>query len=226
MHRTLLAVVLLSLFAAPCFAQDAKKPKTLIEKVSYGIGLGFAKNLARQGVEADLTWLTKGIQDGLSKDAKPLLTDKEARDAMVAFEKERREKSSAQGEKNKAEGEKFLAANKKKTGVKTTSSGLQYQVIKEGKGATPKATDKVKVHYHGTLLNGKVFDSSVERGEPISFPLNGVIKGWTEGLQLMKVGGKTKFFIPSDLAYGARGAGGDIGPNSTLIFEVELLDIE
>ena len=108
----------------------------------------------------------------------------------------------------------------------TTKSGLQYKILKKGDGAKPSATDKVKVHYHGTLLDGKVFDSSVDRGEPISFPLDGVIKGWTEGVQLMPIGSKFKFFIPSDLAYGDRGAGGDIGPGATLIFEVELLAIE
>jgi FKBP-type peptidyl-prolyl cis-trans isomerase len=116
--------------------------------------------------------------------------------------------------------------NGKREGVKTTASGLQYEVLKPGTGAKPAATDTVKVHYHGTLIDGAVFDSSVDRGEPISFPLNGVIKGWTEGVQLMPVGSKYKFVIPSELAYGERGAGGKIGPNATLIFEVELLAIE
>jgi len=134
-------------------------------------------------------------------------------------------KAKVDGEKNVKEGEAFLAANAKKDGVKTTASGLQYKVIKAGTGATPKASDEVKVHYHGTLIDGTVFDSSVQRGEPISFPLNGVIAGWTEGLQLMKVGDKFQFAIPSALAYGEQGSG-PIGPNSTLIFEVELLGIE
>ena len=123
------------------------------------------------------------------------------------------------------DGEAFLAANKKKDGVKATESGLQYEVIKEGKGAKPKATDTVKVHYHGTLIDGTVFDSSVEREEPAQFPVNRVIKGWTEALQLMQVGDKYRLVIPSDLAYGESGAGGDIGPNAVLVFEVELLDI-
>ncbi len=120
----------------------------------------------------------------------------------------------------------FLAANAKKDGVKTTASGLQYKVIKSGTGKSPKATDTVKVHYHGTLIDGTVFDSSVERGEPVSFPVNGVIPGWTEALQLMKEGDKWQLFIPSKLAYGERGAGAKIGPNATLIFEVELLAVE
>lgn len=128
--------------------------------------------------------------------------------------------------KNKAEGEKFLADNKAKAGIVTLPSGLQYQVIKEGTGAKPTINDKVKTHYHGMLIDGTVFDSSVDRGEPISFPVSGVIKGWTEALQLMPVGSKWRLFIPADLAYGDRQAGAKIGPGSTLIFDVELLDIE
>jgi FKBP-type peptidyl-prolyl cis-trans isomerase FklB len=128
--------------------------------------------------------------------------------------------------KNKAEGEKFLADNKKKEGIKTTASGLQYKVIKDGTGKTPKATDTVSTHYRGTLISGKEFDSSYKRGEPAEFPVNGVIKGWTEALQLMKEGAKWQLFIPSELAYGERGAGQDIGPNSTLIFDIELLSVK
>jgi len=145
-----------------------------------------------------------------------------------AKNKEREQKAKEQldsvGAVNKAAGEAFLAENKQAPGVVVTESGLQYVVITEGKGAAPKLTDRVKVHYHGTLIDGKVFDSSVERGEPATFPLNGVIRGWTEALQLMKVGGKYKIFVPSDLAYGERGMG-PIGPNATLIFEIELLEI-
>ena len=135
-------------------------------------------------------------------------------------------KQKAAGEKNLKDGEAYLAANTKKEGVKATKSGLQYKVLKEGKGKTPKATDSVKVHYHGTLIDGSVFDSSVERGEPISFPVGGVIAGWTEALQLMKEGDKWQLVIPSKLAYGEQGPGGKIGPNSTLIFDVELLAVE
>jgi len=136
------------------------------------------------------------------------------------------EERQAKGAANEAAGKAFLAENGKKDGVITTASGLQYEVLKMGDGAKPKATDKVKVHYRGTLLDGTEFDSSYKRGQPISFPLNGVIKGWTEGVQLMPVGSKFKFYVPSDLAYGANGAGATIAPNSTLIFEVELLAIE
>ena len=209
-------------------AQDDKKPETLMEKVSYSIGLRIGKNFAGDGVEADLKWLTEGIKHGLAE-AEPLLTEKESRDAMVQFQKDLQEKQMAKAEadakKNKAEGEAFLKANKEKEGVKATDSGLQYKILQEGDGESPKETDTVKVHYHGTLLDGTVFDSSVERGEPAQFPVNRVIAGWTEALQLMKVGDKYRLFIPSSLAYKERGAGGDIGPNATLIFDVELLEI-
>lgn len=145
--------------------------------------------------------------------------------AMQAFENNMREKEAARGNEAKAAGEKFLAENGKKKGVTTTASGLQYEILKAGDGPKPQATDRVNVHYHGTLLNGKVFDSSVERGQPITFGVQEVIKGWTEALQLMPVGSKWRIFIPSNLAYGEQGAGGDIGPNEALIFDVELLGI-
>jgi FKBP-type peptidyl-prolyl cis-trans isomerase FklB len=152
------------------------------------------------------------------------------RETLNAFQKQTMSKMEAKqkvdGEKNVKEGEAFLAANGKKDGVKTLASGLQYKVIKTGTGKTPKATDTVKVHYHGTLTDGTVFDSSVERGEPATFPVNGVIPGWIEALQLMKEGDKWQLVIPPKLAYGERGAGGKIGPNSVLVFDVELLSIE
>ena len=144
---------------------------------------------------------------------------------MAAKQEQEMSKAQKQGEVNKQQGAAFLAANKSKPGVKTTASGLQYKVLKAGNGPTPKATDKVRTHYHGTLIDGTVFDSSVQRGEPAEFPVSGVIRGWTEALQLMKVGDKWQLFIPSELAYSARGAGGVIGPNSTLVFEIELLEI-
>lgn len=204
-------------------------PKTLMEKVAYGVGLGLGRNLAADDIQLDLSWMMKGVQDGMTKDVKPLLSDEEYREAMTTFQKTLQEKqlaaAAAAGDKNKAAGAAFLAANAKKQGVVTTKSGLQYQVIKRGTGPSPKATDTVKVHYHGTLLDGTVFDSSVQREEPAEFPVNRVIAGWTEALQLMKVGDKFKLFIPSELAYGERGAGGDIGPNATLVFDVDLLEI-
>jgi len=143
---------------------------------------------------------------------------------MTTFEKDMEQKQKEAAEKNKTEGAKFLEENKKKEGVKTTASGLQYKVVKDGSGAQPKATDTVTVNYRGTLINGTEFDSSYKRGQPATFPVNGVIKGWTEALQLMKVGSKYQLFIPSDLAYGERSVSPDLAANSTLIFEVELMD--
>jgi FKBP-type peptidyl-prolyl cis-trans isomerase FklB len=166
-----------------------------------------------------------GLKDALSG-KQPALSEKEMQETMEAWSKQMEDKQKAVGEKNVADGVKFLAENKSKSGVKTTASGLQYKVIKEGSGAQPKVTDTVTVHYRGTLINGTEFDSSYKRGQPASFPVNGVIKGWTEALQLMKAGSKYQLFIPSSLAYGERAAGADIAPNSTLIFEVELLDVK
>ena len=198
------------------------------EKVSYSIGLDIGTTLKRQLIDVNEELLKKGLQDGLSG-AKPLLTDEQMKETMSTFQKEMVAKQAAAkkaaGEKNAAESKKFLAENKTKEGVKTTASGLQYKVIKEGTGPSPKATETVKVNYRGTTIDGTEFDSSFKRGQPASFPVNRVIKGWTEGLQLMKVGSKYQFFVPADLAYGERGAGSDIGPNATLIFDVELLAI-
>jgi FKBP-type peptidyl-prolyl cis-trans isomerase FklB len=203
---------------------DLTNPK---QKTSYAVGVDIATSLKRQGVDLDAKALTAGIADGLA--GKPALTDEQQQAALMDLEKNLRAKAQENqkvaAEKNLKAGEDFLAANAKKDGVKTTASGLQYKVIKTGTGATPKPTDTVKVHYHGTLIDGTVFDSSVQRGEPVTFPVRGVIPGWTEALQLMKVGDKWQLFIPAKLAYGERGVG-PIGPNSTLIFEVELLSIE
>src|SRR5205814_6040748 len=182
----------------------------------------------KQKMEINTDMLAAGVKDGLSG-ANPLLTPEEVRTVMTEFSKDMRERaatvSKEAAEKNTKEGEKFLAENKTKPGVKTTASGLQYLVEKEGSGAAPKETDTVVVNYRGTLIDGTEFDSSYKRGEPASFPVNRVIKGWTEGLQMMKVGSKYQFFVPADLAYAERGAGSDIGPNATLIFDVELLGI-
>lgn len=206
---------------------DSNKPasdptlKTTKQQASYGLGLMIGKNLKDDGLEVDLTLLTRGLKDALSG-ADPKLTEDEINVAVRAFQTAMRKQRA---EKHKREGEAFLAANKKKDGVVTLESGLQYKVLKKGDGATPKLNDTVRTHYHGTLINGDVFDSSVKRGEPISFPVGGVIRGWTEALQLMKVGSKWQLFVPSSLAYGAQGRPG-IAPNATLIFEVELLGIE
>ncbi len=192
-----------------------------IDSVSYCIGNAIGKNLAKDG----LTNLNdKVLMDALHQAFNNEKTQIEGFKAQMVISNYVTKAKMEIAKKAKEEGEKFLAENKTKNGVKTTESGLQYEVIKEGEGKTPADTSIVKVHYTGTLLNGTVFDSSVERGTPAEFPLNRVIKGWTEGLQLMTVGSKYKFFIPSDLAYGTRGAGASIPANSALIFEVELLD--
>jgi FKBP-type peptidyl-prolyl cis-trans isomerase FklB len=199
--------------------------KELKDKASYSIGLNVGFTLKRQNLDLNSDAFMAGFKDATSG-KKPLLTEQEVKDTMMAFEKEMQQKQEAAGQKSAAEGEKFLAENKTKEGVKTTASGLQYKVLKEGSGAQPKANDTVTVNYRGTLIDGTEFDSSYKRGQPASFPVGGVIKGWTEALQLMKTGSKYQLFIPANLAYGERGAGRDIAPNSTLIFEVELLDVK
>jgi FKBP-type peptidyl-prolyl cis-trans isomerase FklB len=209
---------------------QGKEPlKTQKEKVSYSIGLDFGKNMKRQSIDLNLDLLLRGIKDGMN-DTKPALTDTEIQECMGAFQKEMMakmsENSKKAGEKNKKEGEVFLAENKKKPGIIALPSGMQYKIMKEGTGKSPKSTDTVTTHYRGTTLDGKEFDSSYKRNEPASFPLNRVIAGWTEALQLMKVGSKWQLFIPSNLAYGENGAGQDIGPDATLIFEVELLAVK
>jgi FKBP-type peptidyl-prolyl cis-trans isomerase FklB len=208
------------------FAQEqAPQLKDLKDKASYSIGLNIGRNFKKQNVELNPDALVAGVKDAVSG-KKPALDETQEREAMMSFQKEMMDKQKAMGEKNEADGKKFLEDNKKKDGVKTTASGLQYKVVKEGNGPQPKASDTVTVDYKGTLIDGTEFDSSYKRGQPATFPLNGVIKGWTEGLQLMKTGGKYQFFIPSDLAYGSRAMGTDIAPNSTLIFEVELKSVQ
>lgn len=210
-------------------AQQKTTLKSQKDKVSYIIGLNIGTNFKQQSLEIDTDLLLKGIKDALTN-ATPLIGEKESQEVMQAFQKEmiakQTERAKQIGDKNKKEGEVFLAENKKKPGVKTLASGLQYKALKEGTGKTPKTTDTVIVHYRGTLLDGKEFDSSYKRNEPTTWPTNKFIAGWTEALQLMKVGSKWQLFIPSKLAYGEGGAGGDIGPNATLIFEIELLRIK
>ena len=210
------------------FAEEDAFLKTEKDKLSYAIGMNIGNNLERQSLELNPEIISKGIQDSLT-DSKTLMTEQEYSDTMTAFEREMKLKQVAKlkelTEKNKQEGEAFLAENKKKDAVITLPSGLQYKVIKKGAGKTPKATDTVTVNYRGTLINGTEFDSSYLRGQPASFKVNGVIRGWTEALQLMKEGAEWQLYIPSELAYGERGVGRDIGPYSTLIFEVELISI-
>jgi len=221
-----LAVVLL---AGQLGAQESQVFKSEKEKLSYGMGMEIANNLKRQSFDLDVDLFMKGLKDALSG-GKTLMTEKDAREALMAFQKEmmakQKEAAKVSGEKNKKEGEAFLAENKKKEGVITLPSGLQYKVIKPGTGKKPSPTDKVKVNYRGALIDGTEFDSSYKRGEPASFPVKGVIPGWTEALQLMEEGAKWQVFVPSNLAYGERGAGASIGPNATLVFEVELISIQ
>jgi FKBP-type peptidyl-prolyl cis-trans isomerase FklB len=211
--------------ALPLFGQE-KSPqlKDQKDKVSYSIGLNIGFNLGRQNVQVNPDVLAAGIKDAIA--GKPQLNTDQVKEVMATFEKDMQQKQKAAGEKNASEGAKFLEENKKKEGVKATASGLQYKVLKEGTGPQPKETDTVTVNYRGTLINGTEFDSSYKRGQPATFPLNGVIKGWTEGLQLMKTGSKYQFFVPPNLAYGDRNVGPDIAPNSTLIFEVELIGVK
>jgi FKBP-type peptidyl-prolyl cis-trans isomerase len=217
------------LLAGAAWAEEAAVLKTQKDKVSYGIGMNIGKSLKKDAVDVDADLLVKGLKDSLSGGT-TLLSEEEYRATLTALQKEMMEKQAeaakALAEKNKKEGEAFLAENGKKEGVVTLPSGLQYKVIKSGTGKTPKAGDTVETHYRGTLIDGTEFDSSYTRGQTATFPVNGVIPGWTEALQKMKEGDKWQLFVPSVLAYGERGAGRDIGPNSTLIFEVELIAVK
>ncbi len=212
--------------------EETKAPAQSLEsddaKLAYAIGMDIGQSLKTLGSDLDRTALVAAINDRLDGAESKLSQEDAGKIKQAFFIKQAEEKAAEQkalGEKNKTDGEAFLAEHAKKEGVSVTESGLQYAVIKAADGAKPAATDKVTVHYKGTLIDGTEFDSSVARGEPISFPLNGVIKGWQEGVQLMSVGSKYKLVLPSDLAYGDRGAGPKIGPNSVLVFEVELLAI-
>jgi FKBP-type peptidyl-prolyl cis-trans isomerase len=204
--------------------------KTNKEKASYALGMNVGTSLHRQSVDIDPDLFAQGLKDAMSG-KKPLITEEEGRAALMELQNEVRaqqaQKMKEEGDANKKDGDAFLAANKAKQGVVTLPSGLQYKILKEGTGPKPTATDTVKCNYTGTLINGTEFDSSAKHGGPAEFPVNGVIKGWTEALQLMPVGSKWQLFIPPDLAYGERGTpDGSIGPNSTLVFEVELVSIE
>jgi FKBP-type peptidyl-prolyl cis-trans isomerase FklB len=229
-----LAMCLLLLGLVSCKKADAKLLKkgdldTQKKKVSYAIGLDIGQNFKTRAMDVDLDILFQGMKDA-QKTEKPLLDSAEIQKVMTQFQQEmmkvEQEKRAVQGLGNKSKEEAFLKENAQKPGIKVTASGLQYKVISEGTGPLAKESDTVKVHYRGTLLDGTEFDSSYKRNQPAVFPLKGVIKGWTEALQLMKVGSKYQIYLPSSLAYGENGAGQVIGPNATLIFEVELLAIE
>lgn len=242
MKLNLLSLTLTLAFASLATAQEATipaapvtkpaaplDPAVLKDKVSYFYGADVARSFQDNKVDINMESFLQGLKDTVEK--KPTkYTAEELEAAMNQFAqamvaKQQKEMAEA-AQKNSVEGDKFLADNAKRKEVTTTASGLQYEIIKKGDGAKPAASDTVTVHYHGTLVSGKVFDSSVDRKEPATFPVGGVIPGWVEALQLMPVGSKWKLFIPSKLAYGERGAGPDIGPGSALIFEVELLKID
>ena len=202
------------------------KLETREDKTSYMIGYVLSENIKQDQPKLVSKAFLQGVQDSLENKA-PILDSEDVKEINSQVkQKAELKKQNEEGEKHKMDGQKFLEENKNKEGVKVTESGLQYEILTEGKGKSPKDTDTVEVHYRGTLIDGTEFDSSYKRNESISFPLNGVIRGWTEGLQLMKEGAKYKFYIPSELAYGERGAGQSIPPHSTLIFEVELLKVQ
>jgi FKBP-type peptidyl-prolyl cis-trans isomerase FklB len=226
-----LPVLVISIFLIvhPVCAEEDAVLKTEKDRWSYAVGMDLVKNMKRQPVELNFEVIIRAMQDALAG-GKTLLNEQQYRETMTAFRQEMTQKQKAYVKelagKNKKEGDSFLAENAKKEGVITLPSGLQYKEIKAGTGNTPVSSDTVSVHYRGTLIDGTEFDSSYSRGKPASFGVTRVIRGWTEALQLMKEGAKWQLFIPPDLAYGERGAGRNIGPNETLIFEVELLSIE
>ncbi len=241
--------VMMLLVVAAFFASSCQEPKPAAEKeitkadlkteddrVSYSVGFSMGSSFKQDELKINLEILQRGMEDGFTG-SKQLLDEEEVKKTMMGFKEKMRAKKQAeymermeerrkQGEANKEKGRQFLEENKAKEGIVTLESGLQYKILNKGTGASPKPTDTVKCQYRGTTIDGKEFDSSYERGKPATFAVNRVIKGWTEGLQLMKEGGKWQFFIPSELAYGERGAGKNIGPNEVLVFEVELLEIE
>lgn len=225
LKKSLLPVLAVAFIVASCNAQNKKteiKMSSTIDSVSYGLGVAIGNNLKTSGFDSvKVDVMSQALKDVFAGTA--TMKQEEADRIIQGF---MAEKQKVAGEADSKKGEVFLAENKSKPGVQTTASGMQYIVMKEGTGAKPGLNDKVTTHYHGTLMDGTVFDSSVERGQPASFPVSGVIPGWTEALQMMPVGSKWKLFLPANLAYGERGAGGKIGPNATLIFEVELLSID
>lgn len=224
MKSIIASVIVLSCILTVSGEDKPAQLKDQKDKFSYAVGLNIGMNFKRQNVEVNTDLITAGLKDGMS--GKPQMTMDQIRETMMAFEKDMQQKQAEAGKKNEADAEKFMVDNKKKDGVKTTASGLQYKVIKEGNGAQPKSTDTVTVNYRGTLIDGTEFDSSYKRGQPASFPVGGVIKGWSEALQLMKTGSKYQLFIPPSLAYGEHSPSPTIPPNSALLFEVELMSVQ
>ncbi len=231
MKKLVVIAIIMSLGLVSCNRNKVDKSdlKSLKDKASYALGLDIGRNMRKGQMEVDADKLLAGIKDGLLSDTSKVLTEAEVEKIMDQFQQDligkQQKKMKEDADKNKKEGTAFLKENSKKQGVVTLPSGMQYKVIASGKGKKPAATDKVVVNYRGTFINGKEFDSSIKRGQPAVFPVGGIIKGWSEALQMMSVGDKWTLYIPSDLAYGDRGAGGIIPPGATIIFEVELLDI-
>jgi len=228
MKLTWMAILGVGILGAQTSAQEPAAPKTEKEKVSYGIGVAVERNFKRQGIEVDLDSVIKGMRDAASGD-KLIMTEDDLNATLTAFRTEMAKKQEQATKKaaevNKKAGEAFLAENKKKDGVLTLPSGLQYKILKAGEGRKPTMDDTVECQYRGALLDGTEFDSSYRMGKPLTFDVKGVIAGWREALQLMPVGSKWQLFVPPQLAYGERGTSG-IGPNVTLVFEVELVSIQ
>ena len=244
MKKVLILLAVGGLFVSSCDKPQPQKSaaeneitradlKTEDDKVSYSLSFSMGANLKKRGeLKINIDTFQQGVRDGFT-DSNPLLNQDEMKRTLIEMKARKRAnymkktgERKNQGEANRQRGTAFLERNKAKESIVTLESGLQYKILKKGTGASPKATDTVRCHYKGTTIDGKEFDSSYKRGKPATFALNRVIRGWTEGLQLMKKGGKWQFFIPSELAYGERGSGRNIGPNEALIFEVELLGIE
>jgi len=226
MRKVLAAIILpATLFAAGCGPEKEVALESNMDKMSYGIGMSMARSVKNQPVDINADALISGLKDVLAE-KEPRLDEAAIREAFAAVREEQMEKQKAESEVALKKGETYLTDLAKKEGIKSTESGLHYEVLSTGEGDSPAETDVVEVHYHGTLIDGSVFDSSVERGSPAKFPVNRVISGWTEALQMMKVGDKWRLHIPADLAYGAQSPSPKIPANSTLVFEVELLSIE
>jgi len=232
MKSTSLSLIILLALVAPACSNgatgDPGAPETLPERASYAIGFSAGQQLGSQGAEIDVDQLVAGLRAAFAGE-EGLMTAEELQSTMMEYQQQmmadENERLANEGADNKAAGEAFLAENAGNAGIVVLDSGLQYEVLEEGTGLSPEATDQVTVHYEGRLIDGTVFDSSYDKGAPVTFPLNGVIPGWTEGVQLMKTGAKYRFFIPGELGYGLQPPPGAIGPNATLIFEVELLAV-
>lgn len=225
MIKRLLPILLIPVFITGIQTASAAELKTDRQKFSYTVGFQMGQNLKRQGLDLDVDAFAQAIKDTLAG-VQPKMTPEEMQSTMQTFRDKMLAERKSNADANAKAGADFLAANKKKKGVVEMPSGLQYKILQKGSGGKPEAGDTVSVHYRGTLIDGTEFDSSYKRGTPTSFRVGSVIKGWQEGLQLMDVGSKWQLFIPGALAYGEKGAGGSIGPNSTLVFEVELLEIK